>query len=329
MYEYLSIINSPEAAGLDILVFPESTLNNIVTTTFTPEPNDRIVPCNNETFKETLREISCAARAKSMYIVINLTEKSICSERSQQLVNDTRPCSLDGLHRFNTNVVFDRYGTVISRYRKVHLFGESQINTTLKPDVSTFETDFNVTFGHFICFDLLYQTPALDIISENVTDIIYPTMWFSELPFLTGVQIQQSWAYKYDVNLLASGASYPLAGSTGSGIYAGKKGSLVSLMSFSNARKLLRSFVPKMGYHQSVGAHIQSKDIERIDLSNLKLLVDNLTYYSSVLLNVDINNTDTRICNNKLCCNFNVTYQLPPSDESLVSFYSYFETNEL
>lgn len=45
--------------------------------------------------------------------------------------------------------------------------------------------------------------------------------------------MQQNWAYINNVNLLASGASYPPIGSTGTGIYAGKNGVLVSTMAGS------------------------------------------------------------------------------------------------
>lgn len=62
---YLSIINSQEADGLDIIVFPESTLNSRTTATYVPEPDDKIVPCNNSTFENILSEISCAAKERS------------------------------------------------------------------------------------------------------------------------------------------------------------------------------------------------------------------------------------------------------------------------
>lgn len=51
-----------------------------------------------------------------MYIVINLTEKSNCTEESQKALNDSRPCSSDGLNHYNANIVLDRSGVVVSRY---------------------------------------------------------------------------------------------------------------------------------------------------------------------------------------------------------------------
>lgn len=63
---------------------------------------------------------------------------------------------------------------------------------------------------------------------QGVRDIIFPSHWFSELPFLTALQAQQAWAYANNVNLLAAGGSNPSVGSTGSGIYHGTHGLLAA-----------------------------------------------------------------------------------------------------
>lgn len=75
----------------------------------------------------------------------------------------------------------------MNRYRKTNLFNEPQINVTKVPEIVIFDTDFGVKFGTFICFDILFNIPALQLTRiHQVTDIIYTTMWFSETPFLTG-----------------------------------------------------------------------------------------------------------------------------------------------
>lgn len=185
---YQEIILSNETKHADIIVFPESTLNGLnEPLTYVPKPSEKISPCDTQNNYELfLVEISCKAKEAKKYVVINLTEKEYCSKESQAAKNDSRPCAQNGLSIFNTNVVFDRNGTVISTYRKVNLFGENGKNITNLPEYSTFTTDFNVTFGHFICFDILFQTPAKDLVEQGITDFIFPTMWFSELPFLTG-----------------------------------------------------------------------------------------------------------------------------------------------
>lgn len=117
---------------------------------------------------------------------------------------------------------------------------------TAVPEIVTFDTDFGVKFGTFICFDILFREPAIQLTRvHQVTDIVYPTAWFSETPFLTGkrnviktfflffiktyvllliilaVQTQAGWSFAEDVNLLASGYNKPDFGNVGSGIYLG------------------------------------------------------------------------------------------------------------
>lgn len=87
------------------------------------------------------------------------------------------------------------------RYRKFNLFEEKAfLDTPQEAHLSTFETDFGVTFGMFICFDIMFTEPSIRLVREkHVTDIVYSTAWFSELPFFAGkykvfisLQMQQS-----------------------------------------------------------------------------------------------------------------------------------------
>ncbi|KAG4065202.1 hypothetical protein HA402_007599 [Bradysia odoriphaga] len=144
---------------------------------------------------------------------------------------DPRKCTDrdDGFSYYNTNVVFDRIGTLISRYRKFNLFGE-RVDKPFKPSIAYFDTDFGVRFGHFICFDLQFRSPALELVRDyNITDIVFTSMWYSELPFLTAVQFQKYWVYSTDVNLLAAGSNNPGVASTRSGIYADERDHLFLL----------------------------------------------------------------------------------------------------
>lgn len=157
-----------------------------------------------------MRKLSCAARTYNIYVVVNLPER---------FVNDSSKEDDTDLI-YNTNVVFDRQGNIIARYllkkknqikfklsddfnsnnlffinnhffryRKYNLFVEPGFSKTDTAELIKFKTDFGVTFGTFICFDIMFKTPSLDLLSkhEDVTDIVYPTAWFSELPFLTGL----------------------------------------------------------------------------------------------------------------------------------------------
>lgn len=183
---YTRIVREAAADDVDILIFPEYTLNNVAFPVEIPNPIDKITPCSHrEGFDNLLIDLSCLARDGGIYLCINLSEREKCDEKLQQSRNDTRPCSSLGFSRFNTNVVFDRSGAVIGRYRKFNLFRESGVNTTLTAELSTFETDFGVTFGNIICFDMLFFEPAMQLVQQGVKNFIFPALWTSELPFLT------------------------------------------------------------------------------------------------------------------------------------------------
>lgn len=60
------------------------------------------------------------------------------------------------------------------------------------PEIVIFQTDFGVNFGIFICFDILFHEPALQLTRlRQITDFVYPTAWFSEVPFLTGTTVKR------------------------------------------------------------------------------------------------------------------------------------------
>ena len=143
-----------------------------------------------------------------MYLVVNHQEKAICE--------DTTYCSKNETLIYNTNVVLDRKGQVIARYRKFNLYGERGTNVTKMPGISTFTTDFDVTFGQFICFDIFFQRPALNLTNNfNITDIITPQHWYFFSPFFSSIGVHAAWSYANDVNLLASGNNEPKTASGG------------------------------------------------------------------------------------------------------------------
>lgn len=302
--EYLAIIDSAEADPTDVLVFPEGTLNRFETASFVPNPSDNVVPCNNLRYERVVRDISCAARNRKKYVVINLTEKAQCPDRY-----DTRPCAPDGLYHFNTNVAFDREGMVVSRYRKFNLFGEPGINTTTYPEMGRFDTDFGVTFGHFICFDLMFDQPALDLVRFGITDFLFPTMWFSELPFLTAAQIQQGWAFANNVNLLAAGASFPGVGSTGTGVYSGRRGAITTVMNHEPQTKLYVAQVPKMSFPNAAISKIPPQKGTPAQMAKLWLKRDQIDRYVTKDLPMTSNaQLEERVCYESHCCNFTINY---------------------
>lgn len=74
-----------------------------------------------------------------------------------------------------------------SRYRKINLYDEKLYQTGDENQKSTFKTDFGVTFGMFICFDIAFRQPAINVLTDpEVTDVVYSTAWLSILPFFGG-----------------------------------------------------------------------------------------------------------------------------------------------
>ncbi|XP_037935082.1 vanin-like protein 1 [Teleopsis dalmanni] len=329
---YINIIASDTATSTDIMVFPEGTLNSNNELTYVPDPAKELVsPCElpkPSIYHSFLIELSCAAKKYQKYLVINLSEKGDCPT----VLEDTRPCASDGLNKFNTNVVFDRNGTVISRYRKVHMWNEGK-NTTLLPEYGMFDTDFGVRFGHFICFDILFYTPTQELVEKyGITDFIFPTMWFSQLPFLTAVQVHAAWSFGNNVNLLAAGASFPLIGSTGSGIYAGRQGVLVAKMNTGLGERALyvatvpkKQTIPKRFRREVAPKNIaNTSTAPRITQSDIYLKPDNIEEYASEVLDLNQGTSFTReLCyNNTFCCNFELKWKhLTPVVNS--TYYTY------
>lgn len=185
-----------------------------------------------------MRELSFAAANASIYVLVNVVEKERCDDLDEN-------CNSSGVKLFNTNLVFDRNGCIVSRYRKFNLFAEPFMNITDAPDIAIFETDFGVTFGHFVCFDILFKSPAIDLIERNITHFLYPSMWFSESPFLTSVQIQQAFAQRHNIVLLSSGTNSPLNSNTGSGIFVGRHGAVDKIISYKNETRMMIAEIPK------------------------------------------------------------------------------------
>lgn len=185
--QFLDIIKSEATQNVDILVFPEAVLNGVTQSVFVPPASLKEIPCLSEEAAPLLRDISCSARNTSKYVVINIYMKTNCSQEAIK-TNDSRPCTVPAkdLNIYNTAVVFNRDGAIIAVYRKYNLFSEPEVRKPLRPDVVTFTTDFGVTFGVFICFDLTFAQPVLQMIEDGIKHFVFPTYWFSETPYLTG-----------------------------------------------------------------------------------------------------------------------------------------------
>ncbi|XP_017016232.2 vanin-like protein 3 [Drosophila takahashii] len=287
----------------DIIVFPEATLNGVLTLTAVPEFT-KLSLCEEQPGDDTeiapfLRQLACAAREYGTYLLVNVKERATDKFSGANMIH-------------NTNVVFDRQGAVISRYRKWNLYLEPSTNRTEEPELATFQTDFGVTFGHFVCFDMLFYTPAQDLVERlGIRHVIVTKMFNSELPFLTASQLQQGWAWSNRVNLLAAGGSLPQAGISGSGIYAGEQGALARLMmkdETEGQRKLLLARVPLDPEEEPMDNELLEAD-ETTPI-RLKLLQQpELKKFATwELPMVEGSSVDKRLCQEDLCCEFRIKW---------------------
>lgn len=261
-----------------------------------------------------MKAISCAAKRYATYIVINVNEKEKCTGEK---------CARDGHMLYNTNVVFDRTGAVVARYRKWNLFGETGFNRTNKPELSTFTTDFGVTFGQLICFDILYKTPTLSLLREKkVTDIVFSSYWFSELPFLMANEIQSAWSYVNNVNFLGSGLNSPNSGSGGSGIYAGQDGAFARVWSEKRTNALVVAKIPKIINGRRNQAFnpadamtfvYKSADIPTINgpepVPQQVLKGDDILPYTTQVFQPTNGTQNLTLCDRGLCCHFTIRSQ--------------------
>eukprot|EP00099_Drosophila_melanogaster_P016550 NP_572298.1 biotinidase [Drosophila melanogaster] len=309
-----------EVGDVDIIVFPEHILNSQATATFVPHESQNITPCYQTDYELFLIELSCSARANHLYVVINVVEKELCAHGAG---SDTyNPCPSSGVRYFNTNVVFDRRGRIVSRYRKTHLWRHEYVSTSVlrSPDISIFRTDFGVTFGHFICFDMLFYDPAMKLVKEHkITDIVYPTYWFSELPFLGAVQLQEGWAFGNDVNVLAADASNPDGRTSGSGIYAGRGGRLVAEIFEQPTTKLLIAEVPKREHGQLAPTFTPIFEPQRKTqrLTGLATYRDNnVDIFESELLDDDFLSFERQLCHGSFCCTFSIERKVTSAAEN-------------
>ncbi|BFG00159.1 vanin-like protein 3 [Drosophila madeirensis] len=304
---YLELIAGANGTS-DILVFPEATLNSVLQLTAVPEQTEHSLCEAHEgddpRVAEFLRRLACAARDARTYLVVNVKERA----------EEHATASTDrGYNIYNTNVVFDRQGAVLSRYRKWNLYLEPLTNRTQTAELATFRTDFGVTFGHFICFDMLFYTPAQELVDRlGIRHVIVTKMFNSELPFLTASQLQQGWAWANNVTLLAAGASMPLAGISGSGIYDGQQGALTRIMVSHRAegqRQLLLAQVPTDG---SQGTSTPTEEEESPSTVQLKLLqqpdIGSFSTWALPLVNGSA--ASKRLCQADLCCDFQLSWNL-------------------
>ena len=222
--ERVESIQNEHQQSVDIVVLPEYAVTGYtfhsresISPLLEEIPDFPVQPCGNYNYNNCpiFQRLSCIARDNKIVLVANMGEKEICAGDEK--------CSSDGQYQFNTNVVFEKDGTFITKYRKQHLFGPEKdfLDPGTQKACVTFTTTFGVKFGTFTCYDILYPDPGSCLLKDDVENFVYTTAWGNSFPFYMSIAVQQGWSLKHQVNFLAANQHDPTirASGTGSGLY--------------------------------------------------------------------------------------------------------------
>lgn len=311
VYEDATVIAKKD--GADIIVFPENGLlyrliSRNEASKFSvdiPDPedvkHDDLCTLNS---KLVLNRLSCMAQKNQIFLAANIIDRKTCDEMN--IDKNSKLCPRDDKFLFNTAVLFDRNGTLIAKYHKMHLFFEFNMNPAPKPELIVIDTELG-RLSFQICFDMIFDLPGHQLAEEKRYDtMIFPTWWFDEAPFLSSSQYQMAWAFGNKVNLLASNIHFPVIGSRGSGIYIGSTKKFANAIFNDLNERLVIANVPKTS---SNDCDLDSKIIivpQQIKIENsTRYNHKNINLRNTKLVKIDFNKNDENKlseCFNGVCC---------------------------
>jgi hypothetical protein len=104
-----------------------------------------------------------------------------------------------------------------------------------------------------------------------------------------------------NVSLLAAGYHQPLGGQLGSGIYSGHSGALNYTFNPDSGTTLILAEIPILPMHEKILVNGQNQGAVLTKLSAHSFLQENLSNYSTVILDLEAKDEET-VCHNELCC---------------------------
>lgn len=322
VYKYVAKVASKNNAN--VLVFPEDGIiigrREFIDPSLPELPNpkeltkDNNNPClHDHYFKDELftiiRELSCIARDNSLYVIANFGTKLTCKLGEKYGNQD---CPRKGYFALNTDVVLGPDGVFLEQYRKFNLFKPQEVFDK-PPSLETtyFDTPYG-RFGLITCFDMMFKSPAVDLIEKfHVDTIIFPTWWYDELPSLSAIQFQDGWSARHRVNLLASNIYNRDIGSVGSGIYSAGNDT-VYVGANSEKPKLILATIPARR-SPDARANCKTEDFNPVILDvATSEKIENYVHKNFTVLPSDIlyaleHGKETKtFCLNKFCCTLDI-----------------------
>ncbi|XP_035213640.1 biotinidase-like isoform X2 [Stegodyphus dumicola] len=259
-----------KSIGADIIVFPEYGIfppleRNELKPYLEVIPDPKQVTTNpcNETEKYQNRTIlytlSCMAQQNEIVVVANMGAIQSCEGEDE--------CPEDGSFHFNTNVVFDKNGTMLVRYYKERLFYEFGMDLPMQPQDFVFKTDFGI-FATFICFDFEFfkMTEVAQRKELQIDAVAFSAMWGNSPPQRSSIQLWESWALGNNATLLAANIQLPGYLAVGSGLFSAADGPLAYTFDPDGTSKLVVATVPRRGYSSTLSP--PNASITKITLSS-------------------------------------------------------------
>ena len=241
-------------------------------------------------------------------------------------------CPVTGHLQYNTDVAFDRDGRLLARYHKQNLFFEFQFNAPEHNHPTFFDTPFG-RFGMFTCFDILFHSPAIDLIgSMGIRNIAFPTAWMDVLPYFAAIEFHSAYAAGLGLNLLAANLHLPEHRFQGSGIYSptGAKQFFYNKTAGSEGRLLIDDLdiLPvnsSMRLPTSVASPPLANGLAKFRsiLPSRAASFQSLVFHDVYTFKRLVNQTgQLEVCHNDLCCQ--LTYDMSTVDANEVYAFGAF-----
>lgn len=181
-----------------------------------PTGDVRPVPCLETTkFPAIVKRLSCIARSYRLVFVVGLIDLKRCSLEPYPGCEHSR----DGSLLFNTALAFDADGAYVAKYHKANLWGEHAADagsSCVLPEF--FSKELNMSFGVFVCADLINAWPALELVDKGIQHFVMPLSWSNEMFQMQPLPWIQAWSKLMNVTIAAANSRSPT--SSGSGIFS-------------------------------------------------------------------------------------------------------------
>ena len=135
---------------------------------------------------------SCMARNHSIVTLLNVFETLPCSPATDP------SCPSDSQYIYVVDLLFDEQGRLVAKYRKSHPAFIFSVNKPPVAEMVTYTTSFGVRFGMFVCFDIAFSDPAVELVHAGVKDFIYA----AAIGSIGRSTVARLWSFTYGARVL-------------------------------------------------------------------------------------------------------------------------------